>query len=103
MSLRLCRKSSSPHAVKDDGESYIVTEERLTQTDVVGEGLQEAVALLSPAPAARARAPRSHGGRRVVDIVGSYCTSCGENTRASVSIKYSFRFFGRLYSWRFVI
>lgn len=76
--------------MKDDGEGYDVNEERLTQTDVVGEGLQEALALLSAAPAGRARAPRSHRGRGVVDVVGSYCTSCGENTRASVSIKYSF-------------
>lgn len=91
--------------MKDDGESYIVTEERLTQTDVVGEGPQEAVALLSAAPAGRARAPRSHGGRGVVDVVGSYRTSCGENTRASVSIKYSFRLFCavRPRSRRFVI
>lgn len=60
--------------------------ERLTQTDVVREGIQECVALLSAAAAGRARAPRSHGGRGVVHIVGCYCASCPEK---GIGIKYS--------------
>lgn len=60
--------------------------ERLTQADVVGERLQEAVTLLSAAAAGRARAPWSHSGRGVVHIVGRYCASCPEK---GVGIKYS--------------
>lgn len=60
--------------------------ERLTQADVVGEGIQEGVALLSAAAAGRARAPRSHGRRGVVHIVGCYCASCPEK---GIGIKYS--------------
>lgn len=52
----------------------------------MGERLQEAIALLSAAAAGRARAPRSHGGRGVVDIVGRYCASCPGK---GISIKYS--------------
>lgn len=56
----------------------------------MGERLQEAVALLSAAATGRARAPRSHSGRRVVDIVGRYCASCPEEKKNLMKYSYIF-------------
>lgn len=78
---------SLPHSKEKRKTVADAGRERLTQADVVGEGFQEGVALLSAAAAGRARAPRSHGGRGVVHVVGRYCASCPEK---GIGIKYSY-------------
>lgn len=58
----------------------------LTETVVVGEVVQEVITLLSLAPTDWAGAPWSHPGRGIVDIIGSYCTSCRETAHRPQSV-----------------
>lgn len=56
----------------------------LTQADVVGEEVQEALALFLPVPAGVAGAPGSDAGRGVVDVVGGDGAACRDR-RTSVT------------------
>lgn len=50
----------------------------LTETDVVGEEAQKALALFLPVATSVARAPGGYAGGRVVNVVGSDRAACGE-------------------------
>lgn len=56
----------------------------LTEADVVGEELQEALALVLPVPAGVAGAPGSDAGRGVVDVVGGDGAACRDRWTMSL-------------------
>lgn len=53
----------------------------LTETDVVSEETQKALALFLPVATSIARAPGGYAGGRVVNVVGSDGAACGKDEK----------------------
>lgn len=57
----------------------------LTETDVVGEEMQEALTLFLPVATGVARAPGSYAGSGVVNVVGCDGAACREGWRSVIA------------------